>query len=167
MRVAAAAFAFLAAFTTSLALAQLPPARVHGSADAYAAPGVAMAWAVRRGANEATTSVVVRVITGATYPWLAVGGVDPFTKQEQGIQLAKPVGHWLDVRIPRSQFADTPSTEWMFYPSERAARTGHPSLVVYFLGVPDTTPEFADDAKLDAYLDATIARLRAGGAKRP
>ena len=167
MKIAAAAFATLAAFAASLAFAQAPPARVHGSADAFAAPGVAMAWAVRRGANEAATSVVVRVVTDATYPWLAVGGIDPFTKQEQGIALAKPVGHWLDVRIPRSQFADTPSTEWMFYPSERAARTGHPSLVVYFLGVPDTTPEFADDAKLDAWLDATIARLRAGGAKRP
>ena len=143
------------------------PVRVHGSADTYAAPGVTMAWAIKRGATEASTLVVVRVVTDATYPWLAVGGIDPFTKQEQGIQLAKPVGGWLDVRIPRGQFADTPSTEWMFYPSERAAKAGAPSLVVYYLGVPDTTPEFADDAKLDAYLDASLARARAGGKKVP
>lgn len=143
------------------------PRRVHGSADAYAAPGVTMAWAIRRGATEGATSVVVRVVTDATFPWMAVGGIDPFTKQEQGILLAKPVDGRLDVRIPRSQFADTPSTEWMFYPSERAARAGYPSFVVYYLGVPDTTPEFADDATLDAHLDATLARARAGGVKIP
>ena len=40
-------------------------------------------------------------------------------------------------------------------------------MVVYYLGVPDTTPEFADDAKLDAYLDKTLARARAGGVKTP
>jgi len=167
MRMVLAAVAFAAAFVATAAVAQSPPESVHGSADAFSAKGVAMAWAVRRGATEAATTVVVRVVTDATYPWLAVGGVDPFTKQEQAISLAKAVGGWLDVRIPRSQFADTPRTEWMLYPSERAAKSGHPSLVVYFLGVPDTTPEFADDAKLDAYLDATIARIRAGVAGKP
>jgi hypothetical protein len=159
--------AMIAAVVAVSAAAQSPPSRIHGSADAYAAPGVAMAWAIKRGATEASTSVVVRVATDATYPWVAVGGIDPFTQQEQGILLAKPVDGKRDVRIPRSQFGDTPRTEWMFYPSERAAKAGNPSLVVYYLGVPDTTPEFADDAKLDAYLDATLARARAGGVKIP
>jgi hypothetical protein len=140
---------------------------VHGSGDAYAAPGVAMAWAVKRGATEATTSIVVRVATDAAYPWIAVGGIDPFSKQEQGILLAKAVDGKVDVRIPRTQFADTPRTEWMFYASERAARAGNAALVVYYLGVPDTTPEFADDAKLDAYLADRLARARAAGGKPP
>ena len=40
--------------------------------------------ASQRGASEATTSVVVRVAsTARNIPWLAVVGVDPFTKAEQ------------------------------------------------------------------------------------
>ena len=37
------------------AVAQVPR-EVHGSHDAYAAPGVALAWGVLRGADEATTA---------------------------------------------------------------------------------------------------------------
>ena len=75
-----------------------PPREVHGSADAYATPGVALAWGVLRGANEAATTVVVRVVTDPkTYPWLAVAGIDPFTKVEQPLQRATASGGSLDV----------------------------------------------------------------------
>ncbi len=126
-----------------------------------------MAWAIKRGANEASTAVVVRVINDATTPWMAVGGIDPFTTQEKGLVLARPVDVRLDVRIPRTQFGDTPRTEWMFYPSERAAKAGSPSIIVYYLGVPDTTPEFTDEAKLDAYLDDRLVRARAARGRAP
>jgi hypothetical protein len=33
-----------------------------------------------------------------------------------------------------------------------------PKLIVFYAGVPDTTPEFADRRKLDTYLDERIAR---------
>ena len=77
---------------------------VHGSADAYAAQGVAMAWGVARGASEASTSVVVRVVTDASaYPWLSVRGIDPFTKAEQPLERARVVsGH---ARRPDSAIA--------------------------------------------------------------
>ena len=47
------------------------------------------------------------------------------------------------------------------------AQADTPRLVVYFLGVPDTTPEFATEANLSAYLADRIARIRAPGAKAP
>ena len=39
------------------------PREVHGSADAFAAPGVALAWGVLRGATEADTRIVIRIAT--------------------------------------------------------------------------------------------------------
>ena len=36
------------------------PRELHGMADAFAAPGIALAWGVVRGASEAATTVVVR-----------------------------------------------------------------------------------------------------------
>ena len=132
---------------------------VHGSADAFRAPGVAMAWAIARAKDEGSTAVVVRVVADrATYGWVEVRGVDPFTQAEQPILAGRAIDGSLDVRIARSRFADTPRTEWRFYATETDAAAGAPTLTVYYVGVPDTTPEFAERAKLDAYLAARTAR---------
>ena len=45
----------------------------------------------------------------------------------------------------------------------RTRKRDAPQLVVYYLGVPDTTPEFADAAELDASLDGT----HCAGARAP
>ena len=132
---------------------------IHGSADAFRAPGIAMAWAIERGKDEATTAIVVRVVADrATYGWVEVRGVDPFTQAEQPILAGRAIGESLDVRIARPRFADTPRTEWRFYASEAAVSAGPAALTVYYVGVPDTTPEFADPAKLQAFLAARTAR---------
>ena len=150
--------ALVAAALVGLAMHASAQTVVHGSADAFRAPGVAMAWAIERGRDEASTIVVVRVVADpATYGWIDVRGIDPFTKAEQPILAGRAIGGSLDVRIARPVFADTPRTEWRLYASEAAVAAG-PALTVYYVGVPDTTPEFADRAKLDAFLAARTAR---------
>jgi hypothetical protein len=145
-----------------------PPREAHGSSDAFAAPGVALAWGVLRGADEASTIVVVRIATDAqTYPWLALVGIDPFTKAERSVQAAIASPATLDVRMPRAQFADFPRTELRLFASAVAAQRAEPALVVYYHGVPDTTPEFNDAAKLDTHLAARIRAARASGGKSP
>jgi hypothetical protein len=49
----------------------------------------------------------------------------------------------------------------------RAGLRPTPSLAVHFPGVPDTTPEFVDAAKLDAYLGARIEGVRGDSARKP
>lgn len=140
----------------------------HGSADAFAAPGVALAWGVLRGANELATIVVLRVVTDPQmFPWIAVSGIDPFTKAEQPVLRATASTGTLDVRMPRTQFADYPRTELRLFATAAEAADGAPTLVVFYHGVPDTTPEFTDTAKLDAHLAARIAQARTAGAKPP
>ena len=145
------------------------PREVHGMADAYAAPGVAMAWGVVRGADEAATVVVLRIVTRpASYPWLAVTGGDPFTQRKLPLLAAARSEGVIDVRTPRTHFADFPRTELRLYESAAAAQQDVPTLVVFFLGVPDTTPEFATEDKLQAYLSDRVARLAGGtGSKAP
>jgi hypothetical protein len=145
------------------------PREVHGMSDAFAAPGVAMAWGVVRGASETATVVVARIVIGpATYPWLAVTGGDPFTQRKEPLLAATRSVGVIDVRTPRSHFADFPRTELRLYESAAAAQQDVPALVVFFLGVPDTTPEFATEDKLQAYLGDRVARLAgASGGKPP
>lgn len=143
-----------------VAHAQAAPLSVHGSGDGFATPGAKLAWAIARGASEASTFVVVRVVVErAKYPWLAVVGVDPFTKAELVRLPPTKVDASYDVRMPRSSIADHPNTEFRLFASEGDARAGAPALVVYYHGVPDTAPEFADAGKLSQYLDARIAKL--------
>ena len=137
------------------------PLAVHGSGDGFATPGARLAWAIARGANEASTFVVVRVaVERAKYPWLAVVGVDPFTKAEVTRVPATMVDASYDVRMPRGTIADHPNTEFRFFASEGDARAGNAALVVYYHGVPDTAPEFADGAKLTQYLGDRLAKLK-------
>ncbi len=141
------------------------PREVHGSADTFSAPGVALAWSVLRGANEAATVVVVRVVThAAAFPDVSITGSDPFTQRRQPMPLATRGSGVFEWRVPRAHFADYPRTELRFHDAARAPPNGA-VLVVFYLGVPDTTPEFLDETKLDVYLRARIADL--SGAKAP
>ena len=138
-----------------------PPAQageVHGASDAYAGNGVAIAWGVLRGANEDSTTVVLRLAVDAKrYSRVEVAGVDPFTRDTKIRVAATALGAGLDLRLPRAGFAEYPRTELRF--------SGAQSLVVYYLGIPDTTPEFASAAALEAHLRARLTKLRKSGSE--
>lgn len=145
---------------TSAARAQ--PRADHGSSDVYAAPGIGIVWGIERGASDAEAVVVIRIATDpATYPWLAVLGINPFTNAETSLLPPTAIQRSVDVRIPRARFADHPRTEVRVYATQGAAQAGSASVTVFYLGVPDTTPEFVDRAKLEASLTERMARARA------
>jgi hypothetical protein len=119
----------------------------HGASDTFAGDGVAIAWAIMRSADEERTQVRLRVLADPErYARFEVYGVDPFS-QEQA-QLVAPRAAPGTVAIPRTRFAALPRTEVRFLTAE-----GKPALVVYYLSVPDTTPEFDSEAKLERYLE--------------
>ena len=134
---------------------------VHGADSTFAARGIVVLWAVLRGADESSTVVVLRVVRlDASHGALAVDGIDPFTGRR--VLLAPPTAlapaHTL--MIPRASFAEYPRTEIHLAraPGDLTAR--RPALTIYFTGVPDTTPELATDAALEAYLAGALARAR-------
>ena len=146
-----------------------PPREAHGALDVYAGEGIVLAWAILRGKDEKTTTVIVRGDAEATrYGALSVTGVDPFTKDALSLAPLAPVRGSFEVRAARERFADHPRTEWRFYREPAPARDAAPALLVYYQGIPDTAPEFDDPGKLDTYLAERLQRARsaAQGAKR-
>jgi iron(III) transport system ATP-binding protein len=114
---AAAACVGLAA---SVELAAQPAPEVHGMADAFGAPGVALAWAVLRDAGGGDATVVIRVaVERERYAALAVAGIDPFTHAARTVLEATPIAGSVDVAVPRAQFADFPRTELRLFASRR------------------------------------------------
>jgi len=145
------------------AVAADPANAVHGSADLYAAPGVTLAWGILRGATEGSTLVAVRIVVATdTFAAVSIVGIDPFTQREQVLLPPSSTGARIDARIPRAQFADLPRTEFRLFGSTPKAPTDAPKLLVYYLGIPDTTPEFASEAALENYL---TSRIRQGATK--
>ena len=139
-------------------------ADVHGASEAFAGPGIVMAWGILRGADDASTRVLLRMEVDPAYADVAVLGVDPFTHATRAL-----VEHGrgsVALTASRAQFAQFPRTEVRLFRARGGAPAAEPEVVVYYVGVPDTTPEFDDAAKLDAYLEARLARLRAS-APRP
>jgi hypothetical protein len=125
---------------------------VHGADSIFAGSGVKLAWAVRRGASEAETLIVIRVIADANHRVIRVDGVDPFTKGRKVFVAARALNRETDLAVPRAQFADHPSTEIHFFASAEDAAANKAKLTVFYLGVPDTTPEFAERGQAEAYL---------------
>lgn len=161
---AAAALAFM---LTAPAAAADPLRELHGSADAYATAGVALAWAVLRTPKEEDTAVVIRIdVDTRTYGWIEVVGKDPFTQREERLQPMSAVGGVFDIRTPRGRFADFPRTEIRLWQEGAAPSGTPPALSVYYLGVPDTTPEVSQAAELDGSLVSRIAKARAEAARR-
>jgi hypothetical protein len=129
---------------------------VHGADSVFAAPGIGIAWGVLRAPTEEETVVVTRISNPvARYAYLRVEGVNPFTGRRTAVVEGVPLGARADVKSPRASFSDFPRREFHLYATEAEWRARKPSLTVYYLGVPDTTPEFTSQAALDAYLAGT------------
>ena len=139
---------------------------VHGENSVFAGPGVVVAWGILKQPVEDESEVVIRVVvTDPAYSHLGAEAVDPFSRTRRGlgpdarIGLAPPAT--VEIRERRGAFADYPRLEIHLY------RLATPVLTVYYLGVPDTTPEFVSEALLRAYLDAAVARARPPGSRTP
>lgn len=126
--------------------------RVHGENSTFISPGVKLSWAVKRGTSETDTLVIVRVIADASHRIVRLDGVDPFTKDHKVFVTARPIERQTDLAVPRAAFADHPSTEFHFFASAEDAAANKPKLIVFYLGIPDTTPEFASQSDAEAYL---------------
>lgn len=137
--------ATVAGFCLALCAAFAHAQDVHGASDVFAGNGVAIVWGVLRGTTEESTIVTLRVVADARrYSHLEVAGIDPFTRVATVRFARTALGPALEVRLPRAGFADYPRTELRF--------SGAESLLVYYLSIPDTVPEFATAAALDAHL---------------
>jgi len=122
---------------------------LHGADAVFRVGSLTIVWAIARDRDDAKTAVVVRIVDGAKrFAAIEVEGLDPFTKKRAMLVPKRAIGGTHDVMIPRSSFADWPQSEIHFY----AAGSDQPMLTVYYLGVPDTTPEFADPSAVQNYL---------------
>ncbi len=137
---------------------------VPGADAVFVGRGVAILWGVVRGADEARTRVVLRIERlDPAAPWrlASVEAIDPFTRQGEWVRLAldlmaDPVA---TVEMSREGFLAKPSRRVLFYPGAAALQAGQPGLVVFYVSIPDTVPEFASAAELEEHFRRVRERL--------
>lgn len=130
---------------------------VHGANAVFAGPTLKVAWAIARGPSEEATTVLIRVANVAgRYQRLRLDGVDPFTQAHRVLVPAQALAATVDLAVSRALFADYPSAEIRLFAGDAEAQADQPALTVFYLGVPDTTPEFATRAQAEAYLAGAL-----------
>lgn len=127
--------------------------RIHGADHHFVGPSVRIIWAIAWAADPADAGVVLRVVNpDGVYSHVALDGADPFTKARRTLLPPRPLGPRQNLSTPRGSFGEWPSREIRLYRSAADVAADTPALVVYYLGAPDTTPEFNSQAGVDAYL---------------
>jgi hypothetical protein len=153
-RVALGALACALGLST-LVHAQGQGAAIHGANSVFTTGEVVMVWAVLRAAAEDDAEVVIRLVA-PRFAALTVEAVDPFGGGRRLVVPRQPLSGAAEVRRRRADFAEFPRLEVHVHPAAGAAAPG--PLTIYYLGVPDTTPEFTSEAALRRYLEDAVAK---------
>ncbi len=136
--------------------AQTPQESLHGAHEVFVSSDAAIVWAVLKAPTGDKATVWLRIVnTTKKFSHISIDGVDPFSKKRERVQSGIPLQTEARIASDRDTFSDLPSREVHFYRSEAELRTEKPTLTVYYLGVPDQTPEFSTRGALDDYL-ATV-----------
>ncbi|HEX9899463.1 MAG TPA: hypothetical protein VGC81_09560 [Candidatus Methylomirabilis sp.] len=141
---------------------------VHGENSVFAGEGVAIAWGILKAPVEDQSQVILRIVPrGQPVAAVRIEAVDPFTQKREVVLDGQPLGERLDVRSLRRSFADFPRREVLLYRTVADWQARRPTATIYYLGVPDTTPEFASQGALDAYLRDALATIQGGQGRKP
>jgi hypothetical protein len=112
-----------------------------------------------RGAPGSDVQVMIRIRIlsegGSPYSDYAVQAVHPLTRAAEWVVPKRSLEKVNTAAAPRESFANLAGRRIYFYrPS-----APEPELAVYYMGIPDTTPELSDAAQLEQYFDLAFERL--------
>jgi alkylated DNA nucleotide flippase Atl1 len=138
--------------------AQVTEEVLHGADGIFVSPDAAIVWAVLKQPTGDRATVWLRIVNSTRkFSHVAIDGVDPFSKKRERVEAGTRLEAEARIASDRDTFSDLPSREVHLYRTEADLRGNKPALTVYYLGVPDTTPEFSTRAAMDEYLNT--ARL--------
>ena len=86
--------------------------------------------------------------------------IDPFSKEKEWVVKEEELKRENSVKSIRSSFRDKTARRILFYRSRQAFEKENPDLVVYYLGVPDTSPEVLSEKEMEDYFRKAQERLK-------
>lgn len=147
--------------TISVSLAR-SETEYHGADSVFEKDGIIILWAILKGQDEASSWVYIKIINagGNPFQFYSVEAIDPFSKEKGwGVK-----GHKLEkdniVKSARASFRDKTSRRILFYGNRDTLEKEKPDMTVFYLGVPDTSPEMLSEREMDRYFENALERVK-------
>ncbi len=135
----------------------------HGADSVFQAEGIAIFWAILKGSDDESSLVCIKIIAtdddADSFATFSVLAVDPFSKEEKWIVEEKEFHKENLLRLNRASFRDMMERRFFFYTTDEHDQDKKPALLVYYLSIPDTAPEFFKESDIEAYFDDAVTRL--------
>jgi hypothetical protein len=141
------------------AAGQCETREIHGADSSFRTGAIGICWGMLRGAAGSDVQVVIRIRLlsegGSAYSDYAVQAVHPLTQAAEWVVPRRSLEKVNTAAASRESFKNMAGRRIYFYrPS-----ASEPELAVYYMGIPDTTPELTDPAQLEQYFDLAFKRL--------
>ena len=141
------------------------PSEYHGADSTFKANGISIFWAIFKGPEESSSWVYIRIINQEDdlnqFRTFSLIASNPFSDAEEWIVKAEKLKKENIIKLNRESFKEMMKRKFLFYQSGKIEdyKSEKPDMVVYYLSVPDTAPEFLTLEKLEAYFKDAEKRL--------
>jgi hypothetical protein len=136
----------------------------HGADSLFEKEGIVILWAILKGSTEESSWVYIKIIqTGegsASFQLFGVEAVDPFSNQKEWVVKGEAFKRENMVKSIRASFREKTARRVLFYAKAEDLLKEKPAMIVYYLGVPDTSPEFMTEREIENYFEKAISRLK-------
>jgi len=136
----------------------------HGADSIFEKEGIVVLWAMMKGPTEETSWVYIKIIqTGggpASFQLFGVEAVDPFSNQKEWVVKGEACKKENMVKSIRASFREKTARRVLFYEKAEDLLKENPAMIVYYLGVPDTSPEFMTEREIENYFEKAFSRLK-------
>jgi len=149
-----------------LIICEIPPVfgqtEFHGADSVFKREGIMILWAILKGPTEESSWVYIKIVNSGKNPFqiFSVEAVDPFTKEKEWVIKRKKLEKENLLRSNRTSFRDKTARRILFYRSTEAFEKENPDMAIYYLGIPDTSPEVLSEKEMEDYFEKAIERLK-------
>ena len=134
----------------------------HGADSSFQLGNLVLLWGIVKGPDEDRSWVYLKMIRTGSEPgaWKSyrVEAVDPFSQEKEWVTPVESLLKDNLIKSPRSSFRD--KTGRRIYLYSTLSMEEKPAAIIFYQGVPDTTPEFLTEKELNDYFGQALKRLK-------
>ena len=135
----------------------------HGADSVFQAEGIVVIWAVLKGSDDASSQVYIKIIGSRDaldrFQTFSIMAIDPFSNARELVVNGQQFRRNNLITSSRAAFRDKPVRRIVFFKNIDSREKGKPDLVIYYMSIPDTAPEFLTEKRLNDYLRKAADRL--------
>ena len=136
----------------------------HGADSIFEKEGIIILWGIFKGSTEETSWVYIKIIhkegDSGSFQIFSVEAVDPFSNQKEWVVKGEAFKKENMVKSIRASFREKTARRVLFYEKAEDLLKENPAMIVYYLGVPDTSPEFMTEREIENYFEKAFSRLK-------